>query len=470
MRRSRVNKLTNDPMIRRQFLRHTAGGLGALAASQLLDSSTAAEIAPHFPARAKRVIYLFMSGGPSQLETFDPKDKLRELHGQPLPDSIRQGQRLTSMTSGYEPRLAQSEHEFAKRGECGHDMNVLFKHLGNVADDLTIVRSMHTEPINHDPAVTFLQTGSGVEGRPSMGSWLSYGLGTESAELPAFVVLVSGGGQPLLSRYWHNGFLPSRHQGVQFQTQGDPVLFLSNPNGIDHKNRGRLIEQTNRLNRLRYEQTNDPEIEARIDAFEMAYRMQSSVPELMDFANETKSTLEMYGAQPGQSSFANNCLLARRLAERGVRFIQLYERGWDHHGAVNREMRNKIPQVDQPCAALIKDLKQRGLLDDTLVIWGGEFGRTAYSQHNRGAEYGRDHHPRCFSIWMAGGGIQPGINYGKTDEFGYNVIENGVHVHDLQATILHCLGIDHERLTYRFKGRDFRLTDVHGRLIKDLLS
>lgn len=470
MRRSRVNKLTNDPMIRRQFLRHTAGGLGALAASQLLDSSTAAEIAPHFPARAKRVIYLFMSGGPSQLETFDPKDKLRELHGQPLPDSIRQGQRLTSMTSGYEPRLAQSEHEFAKRGECGHDMNVLFKHLGNVADDLTIVRSMHTEPINHDPAVTFLQTGSGVEGRPSMGSWLSYGLGTESAELPAFVVLVSGGGQPLLSRYWHNGFLPSRHQGVQFQTQGDPVLFLSNPNGIDHKNRGRLIEQTNRLNRLRYEQTNDPEIEARIDAFEMAYRMQSSVPELMDFANETKSTLEMYGAQPGQSSFANNCLLARRLAERGVRFIQLYERGWDHHGAVNREMRNKIPQVDQPCAALIKDLKQRGLLDDTLVIWGGEFGRTSYSQHNRGAEYGRDHHPRCFSIWMAGGGIQPGINYGKTDEFGYNVIENGVHVHDLQATILHCLGIDHERLTYRFKGRDFRLTDVHGRLIKDLLS
>jgi hypothetical protein len=465
-----VNKLTNNPMIRRQFLRHTAGGLGALAASQLIDSSTAAEIAPHFPARAKRVIYLFMSGGPSQLETFDPKDKLRELHGQPLPDSIRQGQRLTSMTSGYEPRLAQSEHEFAKRGECGHDMNVLFKHLGNVADDLTIVRSMHTEPINHDPAVTFLQTGSGVEGRPSMGSWLSYGLGTESAELPAFVVLVSGGGQPLLSRYWHNGFLPSRHQGVQFQTQGDPVLFLSNPNGIDHKNRGRLIEQTNRLNRLRYEQTNDPEIEARIDAFEMAYRMQSSVPELMDFANETKSTLEMYGAQPGQSSFANNCLLARRLAERGVRFIQLYERGWDHHGAVNREMRNKIPQVDQPCAALIKDLKQRGLLDDTLVIWGGEFGRTSYSQHNRGAEYGRDHHPRCFSIWMAGGGIQPGINYGKTDEFGYNVIENGVHVHDLQATILHCLGIDHERLTYRFKGRDFRLTDVHGRLIKDLLS
>ena len=469
MRPSPVNRSLEQRLARRQFLTRSAGGLGALALSQLMGQSNAAELGNHFPARAKRVIYLFMSGGPSQMETFDPKPKLRELHGQPLPESIRQGQRLTSMTSGYDPKIAQSEHEFARMGQCGHEMNVLFKHLSGVADDISIVRSLHTEPINHDPAVTFLQTGSGVEGRPCMGSWLSYGLGTENSDLPAFVVLVSSGGQPLLSRYWHNGFLPSRHQGVQFQTQGDPVLFLSDPKGIDRNNRGQMIERMNQLNRMRYQQIGDPEIEARIDAFEMAYRMQESVPELMDLSSETKETLEMYGAQPGKSSFANNCLLARRLAERGVRFIQLYERGWDHHGAVNSSMRNKIPQVDRPCAALIKDLKQRGLLEDTLVIWGGEFGRTSYSQHNRGKEYGRDHHPRCFNIWMAGGGIRPGVNYGLTDELGYNVIENGVHVHDLQATILHCLGIDHEQLTYRFKGRDFRLTDVHGKVVQDLI-
>ena len=464
-----MNRPLEQRLARRQFLTRSAGGLGALALSQLMGPSNAAELKNHFPARAKRVIYLFMSGGPSQMETFDPKPKLRELHGQPLPESIRQGQRLTSMTSGYDPKIAQSEHEFNRMGQCGHEMNVLFKHLSGVADDISIVRSLHTEPINHDPAVTFLQTGSGVEGRPCMGSWLSYGLGTENSDLPAFVVLVSSGGQPLLSRYWHNGFLPSRHQGVQFQTQGDPVLFLSDPKGIDRNNRGQMIERMNQLNRMRYQEIADPEIEARIDAFEMAFRMQASVPELMDLSSETKQTLEMYGAQPGQSSFANNCLLARRLAERGVRFIQLYERGWDHHGAVNSSMRNKIPQVDRPCAALIKDLKQRGLLEDTLVIWGGEFGRTSYSQHNRGKEYGRDHHPRCFNIWMAGGGIRPGVNYGRTDELGYNVIENEVHVHDLQATILHCLGIDHEQLTYRFKGRDFRLTDVHGKVVQDLI-
>ena len=469
MRPLPVNRPLEQRLARRQFLTRSAGGLGALALSQLMGPSNAAELKNHFPARAKRVIYLFMSGGPSQMETFDPKPKLRELHGQPLPESIRRGQRLTSMTSGYDPKIAQSEHEFNRMGQCGHEMNVLFKHLSGVADDISIVRSLHTEPINHDPAVTFLQTGSGVEGRPCMGSWLSYGLGTENSDLPAFVVLVSSGGQPLLSRYWHNGFLPSRHQGVQFQTQGDPVLFLSDPKGIDRNNRGQMIERMNQLNRMRYQEIGDPEIEARIDAFEMAFRMQASVPELMDLSSETKQTLEMYGAQPGQSSFANNCLLARRLAERGVRFIQLYERGWDHHGAVNSSMRNKIPQVDRPCAALIKDLKQRGLLEDTLVIWGGEFGRTSYSQHNRGKEYGRDHHPRCFNIWMAGGGIRPGVNYGRTDELGYNVIENEVHVHDLQATILHCLGIDHEQLTYRFKGRDFRLTDVHGKVVQDLI-
>ncbi len=464
-----MNNLLCNQLIRRQFLGRTACGLGALAAGQLVDTTAAADIGAHFLARARRVIYLFMSGGPSQIETFDPKPRLRELHGQPLPDEIRNGQRFTSMTSGYEPRLAQSEHRFVRRGEAGHEMNLLFRHLGEVADDISIIRSMHTEPINHDPAVTFLQTGSSVEGRPAMGSWLSYGLGTENSDLPAFVVLVSSGGQPLLSRYWHNGFLPGRHQGVQFQSQGEPVLFLSDPQGITRENRGQLIERTNQLNRLRLQQVGDPEIEARIDAFEMAYRMQASVPELMDLSGETRATLDMYGAEPGQSSFANNCLLARRMAERGVRFIQLYERGWDHHGAVNSSIRSKIPQVDRPCAALLRDLKQRGLLDDTLVIWGGEFGRTSYSQHNRGSEYGRDHHPRCFSIWMAGGGIRPGINYGRTDELGYNVVENGVHVHDLQATILHCLGIDHRRLTYRFQGRAFRLTDVHGTPVRELL-
>ncbi len=470
-------ELNHERSTRRTFLRRTTGGLGAAALMNLLSDRRVGGATnhgvlgvPHFPARAKRVIYLFMSGGPSQMETFDPKPQLAKFHGQTLPDSIRQGQRFTSMTSGYDPRIARSDHQFAHFGDARHEMNVLFRHLSQHADDMTIVRSLYTEPINHDPAVTFLQTGSGVEGRPSMGSWLSYGLGSVNADLPEFVVLVSGGGQPLLSRYWHNGFLPSRHQGVQFQSRGDAVLYLSNPPGISDENRGRLVDSINQLNRVRLQEVGDPEIEARIDAFQMAYRMQSSVPELMDLSGEDARTLDMYGAKPGEASFANNCLLARRLAERGVRFIQLYDRGWDHHGAVTRNISNKIPQVDQACGALLSDLKQRGLLDETLVIWGGEFGRTSYSQHNRGKEYGRDHHPRCFSIWMAGGGIRPGINYGRTDELGYNVVQNGVHVHDFQATVLHCLGIDHEKLTYRFKGRDFRLTDVHGRVVHDLLA
>ena len=403
------------------------------------------------------------------METFDPKPALSQHHGEPLPESIRDGQRFTSMTSGYEPRIARCNHQFARFGDAGHEMNVLFEHLSQKADDLTIIRSMHTDPINHDPAVTFIQTGSGIEGRPSIGSWLSYGLGSLNYDLPEFVVLVSGGGQPLLSRYWSHGFLPSRHQGVRFQSQGDPVLFLSNPPGIDPENRGQLVRRINELNQVRFRATNDHEIETRINAYELAYRMQSSVPELMDLRGETKSTLELYGARPGQASFANNCLLARRLAEKGVRFIQLYDRGWDHHGAVTTNIRDKIGQVDRPMAALLTDLKQRGMLDDTLVICGGEFGRTSYSQHNRGAEYGRDHHPRAFSIWMAGGGIRSGVNYGRTDEFGYNVVEKPVHVHDFQATLLRCLGIDHEQLTFRFKGRDFRLTDVHGRIINELL-
>ncbi|MDG2384895.1 MAG: DUF1501 domain-containing protein [Pirellulaceae bacterium] len=473
--RSGDDPIATDSMIRRTFLSRTTAGLGLAALHQLSIQENAGAapaspaIQPQFAPRAKRVIYLFMSGGPSQMETFDPKPALTKYHGELLPDSIRRGQRLTSMTSGYDPRIAKSDHRFAKFGNAGHEMNVLYQHLGKMADDMTIVRSLHTDPINHDPAVTFLQTGSGLEGRPSIGSWLSYGLGSMNRDLPEFVVLVSGSGQPLLTRYWHNGFLPSRHQGVQFQSQGDAVLFLSNPPGVDMENRGKLIRRINDLNRIRLQTVGDPEVETRINAFELAYRMQSSVPDLMDLSNESRSTLEMYGAEPGKASFANNCLLARRLASSGVRFIQLYDRGWDHHGAVATGIRNKIAQVDKPLAALLADLKQRGLLEDTLVICGGEFGRTSYSQHNRGKEYGRDHHPRAFSIWMAGGGIRPGVNYGKTDEFGYNVVENPVHVHDFQATLLHCLGLDHERLTFRYKGRDFRLTDVHGNVVRDLL-
>ena len=460
---------------RRAFLAQAAGGIGAAALGSLLgdpEGFAAGALAQglHRPPSAKRVIYLFMAGGPSQIETLDPKPALTAAHGDPLPESIRKGQRFTSMTSGYAPKLARSNHQFARFGQAGHEMNTLFQHLSCVADDLTIVRSMHTDPINHDPAVTFIQTGSGIEGRPCIGSWLSYGLGSENKDLPDFVVLVSGTGQPLLSRYWHNGFLPSQHQGVQFQSHGDPVSYLSNPPGIDHANRGQMVDHINALNRMHLNEVGDPEIEARIDAFQMAYRMQTSVPGLMNIAEETQATLDLYGANPGEASFANNCLLARRLAERGVRFIQLYDRGWDHHGAVTTGIRDKISQTDRACAALITDLKSRGLLDDTLVIWGGEFGRTSYSQHNRGKEYGRDHHPRCFSIWMAGGGIKSGINYGRTDEFGYNVVENPVHVHDFQATLLACLGIDHERLTIRYKGRHFRLTDVHGRVVHDLLA
>jgi hypothetical protein len=332
-----------------------------------------------------------------------------------------------------------------------------------------MIRSLHTDPINHDPAVTFLQTGSPLSGRPSMGSWLSFGLGSANANLPAFLVLLSGGGQPVPSRYWHNGFLPSKHQGVKLQSAGDPVLFLSNPAGMSKENRGKTIGRISALNRLKFEQVRDPEIEARIDAFQLAHRMQTSVPELMDISREPKHVLDLYGAQAGKPSFAANCLLARRLAESGVRFIQLYDRGWDHHDGITNAIKGKISAVDRASTALILDLKARGMLDDTLVIWGGEFGRTTYAQ-TRNKNFGRDHHPACFSMWMAGGGTKPGIIHGETDEFGYNIVKDGVHVHDLQATILHLLGIDHEALTFRFKGRDFRLTDVHGRVVQELLA
>ena len=457
-----------DPLTRRVFLHRTSAGLGAAAVAQLLAEG--ASTATHSVPKAKRVIYLHMSGGPSQLETFDPKPQLQTWNGKPLPDSVRGRQRLTTMTRGQaEINVMASEHTFAPYGQSGITMNVLFKHLRPLADEMCMIRSLHTEPINHDPAVTFLQTGSPLAGRPSMGSWLSYGLGSANANLPAFVVLLSGGGQPVPSRYWHNGFLPSRHQGVKFQSASDPVLYLSNPRGMRQENRRRTIERINAFNRLKYEQTGDPEIEARIDAFQLAYRMQSSVPELMDISREPERTLRAYGAQPGKPSFAANCLLARRLAESGVRFIQLYDRGWDHHDGITGGIANKINGVDKPSAALIHDLRKRGLLEETLVIWGGEFGRTTYAQ-TRSANFGRDHHPRCFSIWMAGGGVKPGITYGETDEFGYNVARDGVHIHDLQATILHLLGINHKKLIYRFKGRDFRLTDVHGNVVRGLLA
>ena len=463
---------------RRSFLTRTSAGLGSVALAALLSPSLMAapsdgSAVPHFAPKAKRVIYLFMSGGPSHIDLFDQKPKLAELHGQELPASVRGMQRVTLMTRNQGQFLiAASQFKFVKHGESGQELSEMLPHIGKIADDIAIIRSMYTEPINHDPAVNFIQTGSGIAGRPTMGSWLSYGLGSENKNLPDFIVLLSGGGgQPVVSRYWSNGFLPGKFQGVQFRSQGDPVLYLSNPPGIDGQTRKLLIDGVNELNRLKYDPLADPEIQARINSFELAYRMQTSVPELMDISLEPKSVQEKYGAQPGQSSFANNCLLARRLAERGVRFIQLYHRDWDHHSDLPNRMRQQCAQTDQASSVLVQDLKERGMLDDTLIIWGGEFGRTTFNQGPlKNGSYGRDHHPRCYSIWLAGGGIKGGITIGKTDDFGYNLAEDGVHVHDLHATILHLMGLDHEKLTYRFQGRDFRLTDISGKVVQPLLA
>jgi hypothetical protein len=484
--RSKIRKRPMDfrhrierDMTRRALLGRTGAALGSLALASLLDESVAAQSSgvlgrPHFPPRAKRVIYLFMSGGPSHLDLFDPKPKTRALHGQELPPSVKGTQRVTLMTRDQKGfPIAGSPYRFARHGRSGQELSELLPHTARVADDLAIVRSLTSEPINHDPAVTFFQTGSPQAGRPTIGAWASYGLGSVSRNLPAFVVLLSGPtfGQPLLSRYWHSGFLPSEHQGVQFRSQGDPVLYLSNPAGLDPRSRKGIVDGINDLNRLKYDATGDPEIQTRIGSFELAFRMQTSVPELMDISREPKQVLDLYGAEPGKPSFANNCLLARRLAERGVRFIQLYHKDWDHHLNLPKRLPQLCKETDQGAAALIQDLKSRGLLEDTLVIWGGEFGRTTYSQgHLSKDNFGRDHHPYCFTVWMAGGGIRPGLTLGKTDDFGYNVAEDGVHVHDLQATVLHCLGVDHTRLTYRFQGRDFRLTDVHGKVVEKLLA
>ncbi|MGN6386392.1 MAG: DUF1501 domain-containing protein [Verrucomicrobiota bacterium] len=470
---------------RRDFLRGSGLALGSIALSSLFKTQAAepptpdpfAGIlnSPHLAARAKRIIYLFMSGGPSQLDLFDYKPKLNEMNGQDLPASIRMGQRLTTMTSNQAPLpMAGSIFKFSKQGQSGQWMSDLLPWTAKLADNICIVKSLHSEAINHDPAITFFQTGSQMAGRPSFGSWLSYGLGSANHNLPTFVVLISKDriDQPLYSRLWGNGFLPSIHQGVQFRSGKEPVLFLKNPDGISSASRRKMLDRLAELNALQFERSHDPEIHSRIAQYEMAYRMQTSVPEVMDISSEPNSVFELYGEEarnPG--TFAANCLLARRLAERNVRFIQLYHPGWDHHGGLPSGIRRQCKDIDQATYALITDLKQRGLLDDTLVVWGGEFGRTNYSQGKLTAtDYGRDHHGRCFTGWVAGAGFKGGMTYGETDEFGYNVVENPVHVHDLQATLLYALGIDHEKLIFKYQGRRYRLTDVEGNVVRALLA
>jgi hypothetical protein len=461
-----------NPLTRRHFL--TQAGLGATALSALMNDSSAAT---HFTAKAKRVIYLFQSGAPSQMDLFDPKPGLQARFDQDLPDSIRKGQRLTGMTATQERfPIAPSRYRFARHGKCGAWLSELLPHTAEVADELCFIKSMHTEAINHDPAITFFQTGAQLAGRPSIGSWLSYGLGSENSDLPAFVALLSNGSgnpmdQPLYDRLWGSGFLPTKHQGVKFRSQGDPVLFLSNPAGMNAPSRRRMLDDLARLNQMRLAELGDPEIATRIAQYELAYRMQTSVPELTDISKEPQSIFDLYGPEsrtPG--TFAANCLLARRLAERGVRFIQLFHRGWDQHTKLPKQIEGQCRDTDQPSAALVADLKQRGMLEDTLIVWGGEFGRTVYCQGRLSLEdYGRDHHPRCFTLWMAGGGIRGGTTHGETDDFSYNITRDPVHVHDLHATMLHCLGIDHTKLTFKFQGRHYRLTDVHGKVVKQVL-
>jgi hypothetical protein len=482
----------NASLLRRAFITRT--GLGSVALASLLDpfcgnatlagesaggtESPGAGGAPHFPARAKRIIYLFQSGAPSQLDLFDPKPELSARFGEDLPDSIRKGQRLTGMTAAQTRfPVAPSRYRFSRYGRSGQWFSELLPHTAAIADRICVVRSLYTEAINHDPAITFLQTGAQIAGRPSIGAWAAYGLGSENRDLPAFVALVSNGSgnpndQPLYDRLWGSGFLPSQYQGIKFRSGTDPVLFLSNPEGLDRAGRRRMLDDLGRLNRLQFGVQGDPETSTRISQYELAFRMQASVPELTDTRSEPASVRALYGPdvdRPG--SFASNCLLARRLAERGVRFIQLFHRGWDQHTKLPAQLPGQCRDTDQPSAALVRDLEQRGLLEDTLVVWGGEFGRTVYCQGRLTPEdYGRDHHPRCFSIWLAGGGIRGGLAHGETDEFNYNIVRDPVHVHDLHATLLHCLGVDHTRLTYKFQGRHHRLTDVHGNPVTAILA
>ena len=463
-------------MNRRQWFGHTLGALGQAAFAALQAKSGGLPHLPTHAPAAKRVIYLFMSGGPSQIELFDYKPGLAAFAGKDLPESVRNGQRLTQMSATQSSfPMVPSKFGFARHGQSGAWVSELLPHTAGIADRLAFIKSMHTEAINHDPAVTFFQTGSQIAGRPSMGAWTIYGLGSESENLPGFVVMLSlggGGGQPLYDRLWGSGFLPTRYQGVKFRSIGDPVLYLSNPEGFSAGNRRVFLDALKEINENKLDEFGDPETATRIAQYEMAFKMQSSVPELIDLSRESNSTYALYGEdarKPG--TFAYNCLLARRLAERGVRFIQLYHRDWDHHAGLPKGLPSRCQETDRPAAALITDLARRGMLDDTLVVWGGEFGRTVYCQGRLTADsYGRDHHPRCFTVWLAGGGIKPGLSLGVTDDFSYNVVENPVHVHDLQATILHCLGVDHTKLTYQFQGRHFRLTDVHGKVVKPLLA
>lgn len=465
---------------RRDMLVRSGYGLGAVGLHALGAAGRTEAATP--PAgtepKAKRVIFLFQSGGPSHIDLFDPKPTLAERFGEDVPESVFKGQRVTGMVA-HQARfqVMPTKYAFERHGQCGMELSELLPHTAGIVDDICLIRSVHTEAINHDPAITFFQTGSQLPGRPSMGAWIDYGLGSANANLPAFVVLHSvasegPGGQGLLARLWGAGFLPSRHQGVQFRSHGDPVLYLSDPPGMSRERRRSLIDGVAALNQLNFARTGDPEIETRIQQYEMAYRMQASVPELMDVSQEPDSVYEMYGQDsrsPG--TFAANCLLARRLAERDVRFIQLYHRGWDHHGELPKRLPVSARDTDQPSAALLKDLKRRGLLDDTLVVWAGEFGRTPYAQGDpKPDDYGRDHHGRCFSLWMAGAGVKGGHIHGATDEYGFNIAEGAVAVHDIQATILHQLGIDHEKLVYRFQGRRFRLTDTEGHVVRDILA
>ncbi len=477
---------------RRHFFRRTSLGLGTAALASLLNERLlAADLDPSlrslgslpvldFAPKAKRVIFLFMSGGPSHIDLYDYKPALRKHHGEELPASVRMGQRITGMTSGQSsfPCVAPM-FEFQQHGQSGLWVSELLPRIGSIADDICVIKSLHTEAINHDPAFTYIQTGAQQPGRPSLGAWLSYGIGSENKDLPAFIVMISQGSgnktdQPLVSRMWGSGFLPSKHQGVRFRSgHGDPVLYLSDPNGIERSNRRQMLDGLRDLNHLAAQAFGDPEINTRIAQYELAYQMQMSVPELTDIASEPACIREMYGIRdnPMDGGFARNCLLARRMIERGVRFVQLMHRGWDQHNDLPKQIRGQCSDVDQPCAALVKDLKQRGLLEDTLVVWSGEFGRTVYSQGQlTKTNHGRDHHGRCFSGWLAGGGIKPGIVHGETDDYCYNIVQDPVHIHDFNATILRVLGIDHTRLTYRFQGRDFRLTDVHGEVVKTILA
>lgn len=471
-----LNSLQN----RRTFLGQSSLGVGALALNALLEQNALAHATPeqqgwrgvvdplHFAPKCKRVIHLCMAGGPSHLETLDYKPKLAEMDGQPMPKSYTEGQQIAQL-QGQKDKLKclGPQHPFQKWGKSGQQISSILPHLGSVADELCIINSLVTDQINHDPAHTVMNTGTSISGRPSMGSWLLYGLGAECDDLPGYVVMTSVGGgqsQPIASRQWHSGFLPSRFQGVEFRSQGDPVLYVKPPSGVELPQQRNLIDAVEQLNRLGNKSLRDPEVETRIAQYELAFKMQMSVPELMDVSDEPQSILEMYGTQGADGTFAGNCLLARRLAERGVRFIQLYHRGWDHHGGIKNGAAFTAKLVDQASAALVKDLKQRGMLDETLIIWGGEFGRTPMAQGS-----GRDHHIKGFSMWLAGGGVRGGLTYGATDELGYAAVENVVHVHDIHATMLKLFGIDHRKLTYRFQGRDFRLTDVHGNIIQDIL-